>query len=94
MEDLRGFTRKQILEASTKNQERLCVLSRNIRNSGTFEGFDSMKIRNYKRINEEKIVLLKRDNTTFVPRVYDQVFPETSGLVTLERKIYVSKENP
>ena len=53
-----------------------------------------MEIRNYKRINEKKIVLLKRDNITFVPRVYDQVFPETSGLVTLESKIYVSKDKP
>ena len=80
------------MEASTKNQGRLCVLSRNTRDSGTFEGFDAMEIRNYKRINEEKIVLLKRDTTTFVPRVYDQVFPETSGLVTLESKTCVSKD--
>ena len=77
-----------------KNQGRLCVSSRNTRDSGTFEGFDAMDIRNYKRINEEKIVLLKRDTTTFVPRVYDQVFPEISGLVTQESKIYVSKDNP
>ena len=69
MEDFCGFTREQILEASMKNQERLCVLSRNTRDSGTFEGFDAMEIRNYKMINEEKILLLKRDNTTFVPRV-------------------------
>ena len=93
MEDFCSFTREQILEASTKNQGRLCVLSRNTRDSGTFEGFDAIEIRNYKKINEEKIVL-KRDNTTFVPRVYDQVFPETSGLVTLESKIHVSEENP
>ena len=63
MEDFCGFTREQILEASTKNQGRLCVLSRNTRDSGTFEGFDAMEIRNYKRINKEKIVFLKRDNT-------------------------------
>ena len=93
MEDFCGFTREQILEASTKNQGRLCVLSTNTRDSGTFEGFDVMEI-NYKRINEEKIVLLKRDTTTFIPGVYDQVFPETSGLVTLESQIYVSKDNP
>ena len=92
MEDFCGFTREQILEASTKNQGRLCVLSRNTRDSGTFEGFDAMEIRNYKRINEEKIVLLKRDTTTLVPRVYDQVFPETSGLVTLESETCVSKD--
>ena len=55
---------------------------------------DVMEIRNYKMINEEEIVLLKRDTTTFVPRVYDQVFPETSGLVTLESKSYVSKDSP
>ena len=77
-----------------KNQGRLCVLFRNTRDSGTFEGFDAMEIRNYKRINKEKTVLLKRDNTTFVIRVYDQVFPETSGLVTQESKIDVSKDNP
>ena len=53
-----------------------------------------MEIRSYKRINEKKIVLLKRDNNTFVPRVYDQVFQETSGLVTLKSNIYVSKDNP
>ena len=82
------------MEASTKNQGRLCVLSGSTRDSGTFEGFDAMEIRKYERINEEKIVLLKRDTTTFVPRVYDQVFPETSGLVTVESKIYVSKDNP
>ena len=64
------------------SQGRLCVLSRNTRDSGTFEGCDAMEIRNCKRINEKKIVLLKRDNTTFVPSVLDQVFPETSGLVT------------
>ena len=52
-----------------------------------------MEIRNYEMINEEKI-LFKRDNTTFVPRISDQVFPETSGLVSLESKIYVSKDNP
>ena len=57
MEDFCGFTREQILEASTKNHGRLCVLSRNTRDSGTFEGFDAMEIRNYKRINVEKIVL-------------------------------------
>ena len=94
MEDFCGFTREQILEASTKNQGRLCVLSRNTRDSGTFEGFDAMEIRDYKRINKEKIVLLKRDNATFVPWVYDQVFPEASGLVTVESNIYVSKDNP
>ena len=94
MEDFCGFTREQILEVSTKNQGRLCVLSRSTRDSGTFEGFDAMEIRTYKRINEEKIVLLKRDNTTFVPRVYDQVFTKTSGSVTLESKIYVSKDSP
>ena len=94
MEDFCGFTREQILEASSKNQGRLCVLSRNTRDSGTFEDFDAMEIRNCKRINEEKIVLLKRDTTTFVPRVLDQVFPETSGLVTLESKICVLKDNP
>ena len=93
MEDFCGFTREQILEASTKNQGRLCVLSRNTRDSSTFEGFDAMEIRNCKRIHEEKIVL-KMDTTTFVPRVYDQVFPETPGLVTLKSKYYVSKDNP
>ena len=36
---------------------------------------------------------LKRDTTTFVSRVLDQVFPDTSGLVTLESKTYVSKDN-
>ena len=66
MEDFCGFTREQILEASSKNQGRLCVLFRNTRDSGTFEGFDAMEIRNCKRINEEKIVLRKRDTTTFV----------------------------
>ena len=94
MDDFCGFTGEQILEASMKNQGRLCVLSRNTRDSGTYEGFDAMEIRNCERINEEKIVLLKRDNTTFVPRVYDQVFPETSRVVTLESKVYVSKDNP
>ena len=84
MEDFCGFAREQILEASTKNQGKLCVLSRNTRDSGTFEGFDAMEIEYYKRNNEEKIFLLKRDNTTFISRVYDQVFPETSGLITLE----------
>ena len=93
-EDFCGFTREQISEASKKNQGRLHVLSKNTRDSGTFEGFDAMEIRKYERINEEKIVLLKRDNTIFVPRVYDQVIPETSGLVSLESKIYVSKEDP
>ena len=51
MEDFCGFMRGQILEASTKNQGRLCVSSRNTRDSGAFEGFDAMEIRNYKRIN-------------------------------------------
>ena len=94
MDDFCGFTREQILEASSKNQGRLCVLSRNIGDSGTFESFEAVEIRKCKRINEETTVLLKRDNTTFIPRVLDQVFPETSGLVTLESKIYVSKDNP
>ena len=86
------LTREQILEASTKNQgRRLCVLSRNTRDSGTFEGFDAMEIRSYKRISEEKVIVLKRDNTTFVPMVYDQVFPETSGLVTQKSKILCFK---
>ena len=85
------LTREQILEASMKNQGRLCVLSRNTRDSGTFEGFDAMEIRSYKRINEEKIIVLKRDNTTFVPMVYNQVFPETSGLVTQKSKILCFK---
>ena len=53
MEDFCGFTREEILEASSKIQERLCVLSRNTRDSGTFECFDAMEIRNCKRINEE-----------------------------------------
>ena len=70
------------------------MLSRNTKDSGIFEGSDAMEIRNCKRINEKKIVLLKRYITTFVPRVYDQVFPGTSGLVTVESKIYVSKDNP
>ena len=52
VEDFCGFTREQIFEASTKNQGRLCVLSRDTRDSGTFKGFDAMDIRNYKRINE------------------------------------------
>ena len=94
MDDFCGFMREQILEASSKNQGRLCVLSRNTRDSGTVEGFDAMEVRNCKRINEEKIVLLKRDSTNVVPRVLDQFYPETSGLVTLESKIYVSKNNP
>ena len=95
MEDFCGFTREHIFEASTKNQGRLCGLSRNTRESGTFEGFDATEIRNYKRINEEKMDLLKRDTTTTsIPRVCDQDFPETSGLVTLQIKIYVSKDNP
>ena len=93
MEGFCGFMRELILEASTKNQGRLRVLSRSTRDSGTFEGFDAVEIRIYKRNNEEKIVL-KRDNITFVPWGHDQVFPETSGLVTLESKIYVSKDNP
>ena len=72
MEDFCDFTREQIFEASSKNKERLCVLSRNTRDSGTFEGFDAMEIRNYKRINEEKMDLLQRDTTTtFIPRVCD-----------------------
>ena len=71
----------------------LCVIQKH-QGLRSFEGFDAMEIRNYKRINEENIALLKRDNTTFVPRVYDQVFPETSGLVTHKSKIYVSKDNP
>ena len=54
MGDFCGFTREQILEASTKKQRRLCVLSRNTRDLGTFEGFDAMEIRNNKRINEEE----------------------------------------
>ena len=70
------------------------MLSRNTRDSGTLEGFDVMEVRNYKRINKEKIVLLNRHTTTFVPRIYDQVFPETSGLVTLKSKLYISKDNP
>ena len=44
MEDFCGFTREQILEASSKNQGRLCVLSRNTRDSGKFEVFDAMEI--------------------------------------------------
>ena len=71
MEGFCGFMREQILEASRKKQGRLCVLSRNTKDSGTFEDFDAMEIRNYKRINEEKIVLLKRDNTTFIPKLFD-----------------------
>ena len=47
MEDFCGFTREQILEASTKNQGILCVLSRNTGDSGTFEGFDTMEISIY-----------------------------------------------
>ena len=38
MDDLCGFTKEQILEAASKNQGRLCVLSRYTRDSGTFEG--------------------------------------------------------
>ena len=41
-----GFTKVQISEASSKNQGRLCVLSRNTRDSSIFEGFDVMEIGN------------------------------------------------
>ena len=44
IEDFCGFAREQIFEASSKNQGRLRVLSRNTRDSGTFEAFDAMEI--------------------------------------------------
>ena len=68
MEDFCGFTREQILEASTKNQGRLCVLSRNTRDSSTFDGFDAIEIRNYKRINEEK-------NGIFILKIISKYLP-------------------
>ena len=85
-----GFT----VSCHTKNQDRLCVIQKHqgFRYIWRFWCYGNKK--NYQRINEEKIVLLERDTTTFVPRVYDQVFPETSGLVALESKIYVSRDNP
>ena len=50
MEDFCGFTREQILEASSKNQGRLCVLSRNTGIQVHLKA-DAMEIRNCKRIN-------------------------------------------
>ena len=54
-----GFETTQIQEAFDENQRRLDVLSREIENPNTFQGFNTQEIRTYKKINKDRTEVLK-----------------------------------
>ena len=90
-----GFEMTQIQEAFNENQRRLDVLSREIENPNTFQGFNTQEIRTYKKINKDRTEVLKGagHSKTGIPLVYKQVFLTTSKLVTLGSKTSSSLVN-
>ena len=87
-----GFEMTQIQETSDENQRRLDVLSREIENSNTLQGFNTQEIRTYKKINKDRTEVLKGagHSKTGIPLVYEQVFPKTRKLVTIDSKTSTS----
>ena len=51
--------KRQIQEAFDESQRRLDVLSREIENPSTFEGFNTQEIITYKKINKDRTEVLK-----------------------------------
>ena len=90
-----GFETTQIQEAFSENQRRLDVLSREIENPNTFQGFNTQEIRTYKKINKDRTEVLKGagHSKTGIPLVYEQVFPKTLKLVTFGSKTSTSLVN-
>ena len=73
-----GFETTQIQDTFNENQRRLDVLSREIKNPNTFQGFNTQEIRTYKKINKDRTEVLKGAglSKTGIPLVYEQVFPK------------------
>ena len=90
-----GFETTQIQEAFNENQRRLDVLSREIENPNTFQGFNTQEIRTCKKINKDRTEVLKGAglSKTGIPLVYEQVFPKTHKLVTFGSKTSTSLVN-
>ena len=90
-----GFETKQIQEAFDENQNRLDVLSSEIENPNTFQGFNTQEIRTYKKINKDRTEVLKGagHSKIGIPLVYEQVFPKTHKLVTFGSKTSTSLVN-
>ena len=85
-----GFKTTQIQEAFDENQRRLDVLSREIENPNTFQGFNTQEIRTYKKIKFSRGLDIAK---TGIQLVYEQVFPKTRKLVTFGSKISTSLVN-
>ena len=90
-----GFETTQIQEAFDENQRRLDVLSREIKNPNTFQGFNTQEIRTYKKINKDRTEVLKGSghSQTGLPLVYEKVFPKMCKLVTFGSKTSTSLVN-
>ena len=90
-----GFEMTQIQEALDENQRRLDVLSREIENPNTIQGFNTQEIRSYKKINKDRTEVLKGagQSKTGIPLVYEQVFPKMHKLVTFGSKTNISLVN-
>ena len=89
-----GFETTQIQEAFDENQRRLDVLSREIENPNTFQGFSTQEIRTYK-INKDGTEVFKGagHSKTGIPLVYEQVFPKACKLGTFGSKTSTSLVN-
>ena len=87
--------RLRFRKPSMKNQRRLDVLSKEIENPNTFQGFNTQEIRTYKKINKDRTEVLKGagHSKTGIPLVYEQVFPKTRKLVTFGSKTSTSLVN-
>ena len=85
----------QIQEAFNENQRRLDVLSREIENPNTLQGFNTQEIRTYKKINKDRTEVLKGagHSKTGIPLVYEQIFPKMRKLVTFGSKTSTSLVN-
>ena len=90
-----GFEMTQIQEAFDANQRRLDVLSGEIKNPNTFQGFNTQEIITYKKINKDRTEVLKGagHSKTGIPLMYEQVFPKTRKLVTFGSKTSTSLVN-
>ena len=90
-----GCETTQIEEAFDENQRRLDVLSREIRNPSTFQGFNIQEIKTCKKINKDRTEVLKgaRHGKTRIPLVYEQVFLKMRKLVTFGSKTSTSLVN-
>ena len=86
---------RHIQEAFDENQRRLDVLSREIENPNTFQGFNTQEIRTYKKINKDRTEVFKRaaHSKTVIPLVYEQVLPNMHKLITFCSKTSTSLVN-